>query len=70
MVWRSRWRKRSTILGGHWVKNNLQVIASLLRLQAEPEDNALSTALRESQNRVESMALIHEQLYQTGDCTG
>jgi two-component sensor histidine kinase len=52
----------------HRVKNNLQVIASLLRLQAGAfEDSALSTALRESQNRVESMALIHEQLYQTGD---
>jgi two-component sensor histidine kinase len=52
----------------HRVKNNLQVIASLLRLQAGVfEDGALSMALRESQNRVESMAMIHEQLYQTGD---
>jgi two-component sensor histidine kinase/CheY-like chemotaxis protein len=52
----------------HRVKNNLQVIASLLRLQAGVfEDGALSIALRESQNRVESMAMIHEQLYQTGD---
>jgi two-component sensor histidine kinase len=52
----------------HRVKNNLQVIASLLRLQAGAfEDGPLSNALRESQNRVESMALIHEQLYQTGD---
>jgi two-component sensor histidine kinase len=52
----------------HRVKNNLQVIASLLRLQAGGcEDGAISSALRETQNRVESMALIHEQLYQTGD---
>ena len=52
----------------HRVKNNLQVIASLLHMQGGAfEDGALSTALRESQNRVESMALIHEQLYQTGD---
>jgi two-component sensor histidine kinase/CheY-like chemotaxis protein len=52
----------------HRVKNNLQVIASLLRLQAGAfGDGALSIALRESQNRVESMAMIHEQLYQTGD---
>lgn len=52
----------------HRVKNNLQVIASLLRLQASAfGDGALAAALRESQNRVESMALIHEQLYETAD---
>ncbi|MGH9557717.1 MAG: sensor histidine kinase [Bryobacteraceae bacterium] len=49
----------------HRVKNNLQVIASLLRLQANAmESSMLAGALRESQNRVESMALIHEQLYE------
>lgn len=49
----------------HRVKNNLQVVASLLRLQAGAfGDERLSAALRETQNRVESMAFIHEQLYQ------
>jgi two-component sensor histidine kinase len=52
----------------HRVKNNLAVIASLLRLQATTmADGRLASALRESQNRVESMALIHEQLYANGD---
>lgn len=52
----------------HRVKNNLAVIASLLRLQASAmSDERLAAALRESQNRVESMALIHEQLYSTGN---
>ena len=52
----------------HRVKNNLQVIASLLRLQANAlPDRALAEALRESQNRVESMAMVHEQLYEAVD---
>jgi len=50
----------------HRVKNNLQVIASLLQLQANATaDETLTLALRESQHRVESMALVHEQLYET-----
>ena len=52
----------------HRVKNNLQVIASLLRLQSDALENyELAAALRDSQHRVESMAMIHEQLYEASD---
>ncbi len=50
----------------HRVKNNLQIISSLFTLQLQRTENeGLRTILKESQNRVESMALIHEKLYQT-----
>ncbi len=51
----------------HRVKNNLSMVASLLALQAGKfKDPLLKEALKESQNRVRSIALIHEKLYQAG----
>ncbi len=49
----------------HRVKNNLQIVMSLLNSQADSlQDQAALSAIQESQHRVQAMALIHQKLYQ------
>jgi two-component sensor histidine kinase len=55
----------------HRVKNNLQIISSLLNLQSRQiEDPKALEAIQEGRNRVASMALIHKNLYQEEDLKG
>ncbi|MGB0431199.1 MAG: tetratricopeptide repeat-containing sensor histidine kinase [Bacteroidia bacterium] len=51
----------------HRVKNNLQVVSSLLQLQSNNVNEHERAALEEGQSRVRAMALIHEKLYQTNN---
>lgn len=55
----------------HRVKNNLQIVSSLLSLQSRSVHDAdVLQAINEGKSRVRSMALIHQNLYQGSDLTG
>ncbi len=55
----------------HRVKNNLQVVSSLLSIQSRHlTDNQAIEAIKEGQNRVKTMGLIHQSLYQENDFRG
>lgn len=53
----------------HRVKNNMQIVSSLLSLQAGRLPALQAELLRETQDRIRAMALVHEKLYQSSDLT-
>lgn len=66
-------REKDVLLGEihHRVKNNLQIVHSLLDLQSTRiEDPTVLGMLQDTRNRIQSMALIHQTLYQSQDFSG
>jgi two-component sensor histidine kinase/tetratricopeptide (TPR) repeat protein len=54
----------------HRVKNNLQIVSSLLSLQSfRMQDEAAISAVKEGQHRIEAMSMIHQRLYTKDDVT-
>lgn len=65
-------KEKDTLLAEihHRVKNNLAIISGLLEMQTyNAEDEAIVKALRESQSRIQSIAMVHEKLYQSDSFT-
>ena len=65
-------RERDALLSEvhHRVKNNLQIIVSLLNIQAMGADEKTRRVLMDAQGRVRAMAIIHETIYDSGDFSG
>jgi len=51
----------------HRVKNNLNIVSSMLAIQAEKEDQKTQNIIKASKNRIDAMAMVHSMLYVSND---